>query len=172
MTSQDKRLAVGRDFITLTGLFYQAWSACELAIDMAIGQFLKIEPFQTHVLTSGMEFGRKARLLHELVKRSDHKQQGDIMRALNFLRNNALRNVFAHSYTLTTEETVTFLERPPGGQYKVRKHQFTLETYRVHVKETVQAGSDFEEALGFTRSALTEFAYAAVSAENKANTSP
>ncbi len=172
MTSQDRRLALGHDFIILTGLFYQAWSACEVAIDMAIGKFLKIEPFQTHVLTSGMEFGRKARLLHELVKRSDHKRQGDIIRALNFLRNSTLRNVFAHSYMFTTEKTVTFLERLPGGQYKVRKHRFTLETYHDHVKKVVQVASEFEQVLGFTRSALTEFAYAAVSAKNKANTSP
>lgn len=172
MTSQDMSTALRHDFIILTGLFYQAWSACEVAIDMAIGQFLKIEPFQTHVLTSGMEFGRKARLLHELVKRSDHKQQGEIMRALNFLRNSALRNVFAHSYIFATKDTVTFLERPPGGQYKVRKHQFTLETYHDHVKGVVQVASEFEQALGFTTSALTEFAYAAVSAENKADTSP
>lgn len=166
------RLALDRKFVALTGIFYQAWTSANLAVDMAIGRLLHTNDHQTHVLTSGMEFGRKARLLHELIKKSDHKRRRDAITAINFLRNESKRNVFAHSYILTTTDTVTFVEREAGGPYRARGHTFTLEEYENHVRKVVQAAADLEKAFAFTKDELTSFAYAAMSEENNDNTSP
>jgi hypothetical protein len=73
-------------------------------IDMAIGRFLNLTDYEAQILTSGMEFGPKARLSHELVKRSLHPKKATIIRSLNKLRNDAKRNILAHSYIVSDAE--------------------------------------------------------------------
>jgi hypothetical protein len=118
-------MAAERDFNLRLGLFYGAWTAADMTIDMAIGRFLYLTDYEAQLLTSGMEFGPKARLLYELVKRSLHPKRTDILHSLNKLRNDAKRNVLAHSYLIADRESVTFLERSRGADYTVKKHRFT-----------------------------------------------
>jgi hypothetical protein len=155
-------MVASREFNLLLGLFYGAWTSADMTIDLAIGRFLGLSDYEAQILTSGMEFGPKARLLYEVVKRSVHPKKAEILHGLNKLRNEAKRNILAHSYLIAGRESVTFLERSRGGDYIVKKHRFTYLQWQKDVTETLQAGEEFWKALGYTREELVTFAQAAL----------
>lgn len=161
MTDKPKNLALTAEFNTAFGYFHSGWAVAEGAIDYAIGQFLGLTPEQTHLVTAGADHGRKAMLLRDLVARSDHANRAELLRTLKVIQNESLRNVFAHSYIASDENTVTFIERTRGGPYRVKQHPFTREEFFDHVGKFVRASSDFETALGFTREELAAFLNAA-----------
>jgi hypothetical protein len=156
-------MAASRDFNIRLGLFYGAWTSADMTIDMAIGRFLGLSDYEAQILTSGMEFGPKARLLHELVKRSVHPKKAAIIHSLSKLRNDARRNVLAHSYLIADADSVTFLERSRGSDYTVKRHRFTYLEWQKHVTQMIEAGRQFWEALGYTQDELVAFAEAALS---------
>ena len=155
-----------RNFNLRLGLFYAAWASADMTIDMAIGRFLGLSDYEAQILTSGMEFGPKARLLAELVKRSLHPRKAEIIRNLNKLRNNAKRNVLSHSYIVADADSVTFLERSRGNDYTIKKHRFTHLEWQKHVTTTLDAGTAFWHALGYPQSELEAFATAAFNSAN------
>jgi hypothetical protein len=156
-------MAATREFNLRLGLFYGAWTSADMTIDMAIGRFLNLSDYEAQILTSGMEFGPKARLLHELVKRSLHPKKAGIIRSLKRLRNDAKRNVLAYSYMISDEQSVTFLERTRGDVYTVKKHRFTHLQWQKHVSEMIEAGKDLWEELGYRQDDIVKFAQAALS---------
>jgi hypothetical protein len=150
-----------RNFIFRLGQFHSAWLSADITLDMAIGRFLKLTDCEAQILTSGMEFGPKARLLHELVKRSLHPRKREITTALNKLRNNAKRNILSHAYLIGDTDSVTFLERQ-RGEYAVKRHRFTHLQWQKHVTESIQAGADLWGALGYEHNELEEFTKASL----------
>ena len=70
-------------------------------MDYAIGKLLHLRPHQTHLLTSGMDFGRKLRLLLHGYKRGRHKRKNVIIGCLNYFWSEK-RNIFAHSFMITS----------------------------------------------------------------------
>ena len=151
-------------FIHHLGLFYNAWTAVDLTVDLAIGIFLKIPNDQALILTSGMQFGPKIRLLYEVVSTGDHPNKGAILGPLNKLRNDAKRNVFAHAYIVSTPTKVTFVERRPGGPFKVLLHTYTLEEWVEHVVKFAQASDELWSALGQPAGEYGAFVQAALNA--------
>jgi hypothetical protein len=97
------KLGMTVEFTSQVGRFYGIWAATELAIDYAIGFFLKLPPEETHLLTAGMEFNRKARLVMALIKRSDHTNKSQLLAALKIIQNESLRNAFAIHLSTTTK---------------------------------------------------------------------
>ena len=167
MTHEPKWLAFDIKFTTIFGLFHVGWSVAESAIDYAIGQFLQLASEQTHLLTAGIDHGRKIMLLRDLIARSDHANRTELLRTLKIIQNESLRNVLAHSYIASDDKTITFIERRRGGPYSVKLYEFTLKEFRDHVRKFTQAAQDFEKALGFTREDLSGFLNAASSASHK-----
>ena len=157
-------LATQPQFTQLLGTFYAVWSSAELCVSWAIGNFLRITLEETHVLTAGMEFGRKAMLLRALVKRSDHKHKDLILGALNKVQNDSKRNAFAHSFISSTLTTVTFVERYGGGEYKATAHTFTLPEFEAHVKALIQHSAALSTALDFQPVESQKFGDAALRA--------
>jgi hypothetical protein len=151
-----------RQFNLMLGMFYSAWTSTDMTIDYAIGRFLEISRKQTHVLTSGMMYGTKIRLLKELVKDSDHENKAEITYALNSLQNESKRNVFAHSYIVGDPNSITFVERTSGGPYSVRTHKFTLIQWNSHVTHFVTISKRLWDALEISPEALEAFALAMV----------
>ncbi|HEU4550448.1 MAG TPA: hypothetical protein VFS01_12185 [Rhizomicrobium sp.] len=139
-----------KEFLYFFGMFHAAWASVDSAIDMLIGKHLKIEPVETHILTSGMMFGAKARLLRELVRRGTSPNKPKIIAALNNLQNKGKRNQFAHSYIGASATEVCFLERLSGGDFAVKEHTFTLETFKAHVKSFTDSGKDLWNYSGLT----------------------
>ena len=64
------------DFVWSLGAFFAQWATLELVTSYGICKFLKISFEDAHILTSGMEFGRKSMLLRNLAYRSDAPRKG------------------------------------------------------------------------------------------------
>lgn len=104
-------LAFRDDYTQLMGQFQSNWAATEIVTDYAIYKFLKVTPGQAHLITSGMMFGRKARLLADLIGKSDDPKKAQILGAFNKLRGMSKRDMFAHAYVRSDRASITFLDR-------------------------------------------------------------
>jgi hypothetical protein len=154
------------------GLFNGAWASFDLTTDYAIYKFLKVTPHQAHLITSGMMFGRKARLLADLIGRSDHPEKAKILGAFNKARGGNKRDVFAHGYIWSGPDTVKFIERSVSGEFKAVEHEFTLDELETHALNFILASQAFWDALGVTNDEAQAFANAALSLNRKPKTSP
>ena len=85
--------STSRAFYECFGGFYATWQSVEITMDWTIGQFLGVSYEDTHLITTGMQFGRKAMLLRALVNRSDRKNKGGIIECLSFFVEQSKRNV-------------------------------------------------------------------------------
>jgi hypothetical protein len=167
MSERKNSLLLKTEFLEALGMFHGAWSDMDLSVDYAIGQFLEIPPEQTHLLTSGMMFGRKATLLAGLIARSDHPNKDKLMEALNVARGEIRRDWLTHAYLNATPTTVTFVHRNASGEYKVNQLSFTMEEFLDHCLKLARAGHQFQSAIGLTESRQDAFVNAAKKAENK-----
>ncbi|UPJ55012.1 hypothetical protein [Bradyrhizobium sp. 192] len=168
----DKKLAVRDEFTSEFGRFFGIWQATELALDYAVGKYLELADEETHLLTAGMDFNRKARLLTALVKRNNDPQQSAILASLKIIQNESLRNVFAHSFVDHTDTEVTFIQRNRHGNYDPIEYTFTLPSFIAHVEKILRASIAFHDAVGLTEERYEEFASAALRVNTKPTTSP
>jgi hypothetical protein len=164
-------LAFREDYTQLMGTFQSMWGSTEIVTDYAVYKFLKVTPGQAHLITAGMLFGRKGRLLADLIARSDNPKKERILSTFNKLRGLSKRDMFAHAYVRSDPNTITFLDRL-GGEFRAQEHTFTLDQFRAYVKAFENAGIAFSQALGASREELDAFAKAALSFSRKSNTSP
>ena len=159
------------EFCGAVGTFYSNWAALELTIDLAIGKLLAVPHEVTHLLTAGLDFHRKARILRALIRRSNHPQKAKLLTALNKIQNESKRNVFAHSYLGGTDVEVTYLERSRNGELSATEHTFTAQEFVVHVARFVDAGRQFASLIGRSDKEIREF-LAAIKVFKRAGTSP
>jgi hypothetical protein len=158
-------------YLQLLGIFHSNWSAIDLYTDFAIYQFLHVTPQQAHLITSGMVFGRKARLLDDLIRHSDDPRKSKLLEPFKKIRA-AKRDIIAHSYVGSDALSVWYLERNTSGPFKAEIHRYSAEMLHSHVQAIANAVSDFYNALGVERVELDAFANAALSLNRKSNTSP
>ena len=159
------------EFIRGLGYFFALWCTIDLTTDYAIGQFLGVSDEDAHLVTSGMMFGRKARVLADLISKSDHPQKAKMLSAFNKIRGTSKREIFAHSYLWSDDNRVVFHERSIGGDFRVIKHEFTIQQFLHHVAELAVESEKFYSALGATREQVTAFADAALNLDRKASKS-
>lgn len=167
-----KTAALTDRYHKVMGLFNGCWSSVDLVTDYAIYKFLNVTPQQAHLITSGMMFGRKARLLADLIGRSDHPNKAAILGAFNKVRANNKRDVFAHGYIWSDYDSVTFTERSISGEFKAVQHRFTLKELQSHVLQFTLAAEEFWNILGVTHDEMNAFGLAAMSLNRKSRTSP
>jgi hypothetical protein len=160
------------DYTQLMGRAQSQWAALEIITDYAIGKFLKVTDGQAHLITSGLMFGRKGRLLADLVATSDDPKKAAILGAFNKLRCMSKRDMFAHSYLRSTKDTVTFLERSVSGKFRAEERTFTLDEFRAYVVDFESAIGAFRASLGATSAQFEAFAKAALSFSRNSKTSP
>jgi hypothetical protein len=139
------------------------WNVVDLTVDFAIHKFLKVAPLETHILTSGLMFGKKSRLLREIVKKSNHPQKNKILETFTSLTAVAKREALIHSYIDTDIDRVTFVEKMQGGDYKTKKHSFTLAQFRAHVEEFQKRALKFHDTLDYDEEEFRAFAETAKS---------
>jgi len=157
-----KTLGARHEFNVLLDLFLGAWATFEMTVDFAIGKFLNTSHEQTHLITAGMMFGRRARLLAELVTRSDHPRKTEILGAFNKLCGMSKWEIFVHSFLQPNrEEGVHFLARSANGQFKTKSPGFTKAELMDQLRAFAIAGSDFYIALGVTDADIQSFGAAA-----------
>src|SRR4051812_39541371 len=124
-----------KDLVQCLGVFQGTWAIWELITDYAVGHFLNVTDEQAHLITAGMMFGTKGRLLADLISRSDHPHKAKLLGPLNWIRGHALRDALAHSYQKLGEDGgITFVDRRAGGGFAVKEHEFTLKEFAMHVK--------------------------------------
>jgi hypothetical protein len=166
------RLALTTSFTSDVGRFYGMWSSLEACIDYTIGRLLKTSHTDTHILTAGMEFGRKANLLRALLARSDEPEKDRIRALLTKIQNESRRNIFTHSLMLSDSESVTFVHRKMDGTYTGKEVRFTGPEFKQHVDDITAFAMDLSQLLSINPADFQEFGRAASSAENKASKSP
>jgi hypothetical protein len=158
-------------YLQLIGIFHSNWSAIDLYTDFAIYQFLRVTPQQAHLITSGMVFGRKARLLDDLIRLSNDPRKPKILEAFKKIRA-AKRDIIAHSYVASDAVSVRYLERNTSGPFKAEIHSYSAEKLQCHVQDIADAAGEFYNALGVEGAELDAFVNAALSLNRKSRTSP
>lgn len=144
------------------GVFYSNWARLECLMDCSIGKLLNLSHKRTHVITTYIDFGKKAQWLRELIKDSDLPTKEQALAALNAIQNDSKRNVFAHSYVWVDGEVITFIEKNPHGGIQAKIHPFTMSALSDHVKNILEHGQALEQAMGITQPELDGFCEAAV----------
>lgn len=165
-------LARRDEFTTLFGMFHLLWLTLDLTTDYAICKFLKVTHEEGHLITSGMMFGRKARLLADLIGQSEHPNKSALLGSFNAIRGKSKRDIFAHGYLWSSPHEIRFIERSISGPFKAIEHKFTFEEFQLHCLELASNSDAFYYALGATREELNAFANAALSLNRKSKTSP
>jgi hypothetical protein len=148
------------------GAFYGTWQSMEITLDWALGQFLKLPDDETHLLTAGMDFGRKAVVFRNLVRKSDHPKKTEIEKHLNWIQNESKRNIFAHSFARSGDADVTFIVRSKYDAYDTKEYRFTREEFERHVAQFIETAKAFEASVGLSRDAIEKFAAAASSVKS------
>lgn len=142
----------------MLGLFHATWATADCLVDFAIGDLLALSHEKTHLVTSGMMFGRKARLLSDLIRQSDHPKKADLKAALRVIRGTARRDVIAHSYMRADDDgRLVFLERSISGDFAARSHAFTRKELAGHVQNLCNATMQMAHALGVSDDELNAF---------------
>jgi len=151
------------EFTQVLGKFHSNWSIIDVHVDYAIYKFLGVTAFQAHLITSGMVFGRKIRLLVDIIKHSDDRRKSDLLRVLGQITG-ANRELVTHSYIRSEPDSVTFLTRISSGTFTAKERTFTRDEFIALSQELYEAGIEFRRLLGATREELDAFAKAALRA--------
>jgi hypothetical protein len=167
-------ISLSDDFYRTIGKFHVLWATADLSIDFAIGKFLGLPAEDTHLLTAGMFYGRKLRLLSDLVKRNGalgEKRRTKFLQSIKHLLG-AKRDVVTHSYIWSSDIEVKFYLRKAGDKFTVQESRFTRTEFNEHAKKFEDAALIFHKALGASPKELNDFANAALSLDRKSNKSP
>ena len=79
------------------------WNVLVLETDLAICRFLGVTSEQAHLITSGMMYGVKARLLRDLVYRSTDSNRKAILETLNLITSTRREGIVQlHMFEATT----------------------------------------------------------------------
>jgi len=117
-------------------------------------------------------FGRKARLLADLIGRSNHPNKAKLLGAFNAARGSTKRDVIAHGYLWSNKNTVKFIERSISGEYRAIEHPYSVNGFTLHVKEFYDKSNAFYVALEVGWQEIQDFANAALSLNRKSAKSP
>lgn len=149
-------------FLWQLGTFHAVCSEFDLAMDYAVLKMLRVTPEAAHLITSGMVFGRKARLLADLIGRSDHPRKAQLLGALNYVRGHNKRDIITHGHCSFDQGRISFLERSTSGDFRAKEHSFTMLEFLDHIKKFVDHCLLFVKELGVTHAEMREFSRAAL----------
>jgi len=145
------------------GMFHNNWAAIDLYTDFAIFKCLDITPQQAHMILSGMMWGKKAKLLADLLKTSANPWAMKILQALGAMQA-AKREIITHAYSASDVMHIYFLEKTPyAKEAKAKKHTYTLEEFCVHVSTVAKDAERFRNSLGASQDEINQFVDAAIS---------
>jgi hypothetical protein len=133
-------------FHEILGKFHGLWLMFDVHVDYSIGKFLRLTPDETHLLVSGTTFGQKLRLLHELIKRSDHQKKQSLLANIKILQSSNRDNI-THAYIKSNRTNVTFMYRA-RGQYKSGELAFHIDEFSEHVAKMADATIQYQNEFG------------------------
>jgi hypothetical protein len=141
------------------GQFYVVWTRTELTIDCAMWKLRGTDttPENAHKDSARMKFGAKCAQLQTLLGNSKLPNGGKAKELLNRIQHESLRNVFAHSFLVSDEHSVTFIHRElETGEGT--PHTLLRQEFFDHVQNFVDLSVDFQQALGLSNDQVAEFA--------------
>jgi hypothetical protein len=147
------------NFHHVLGQFHCMWMMFDVTLDFAIKKLLGISDRQAHIMCTGMEFGKKLRLLSELLKNGDADSGRELLSAGKILQSSK-RDALTHGYIASNSTHVTFVYRNRGS-FTVDKYEFTIEEFQEHVAKMVKATIQFQKTLAASEDELTKFANSA-----------
>ncbi len=150
-----------QEFHKLLGQFHGMWLQLDPLLDYSIGYFLSVPPEDTHIITAGLEFGRKLRILIDLINRYPDPKKTELIKQLKILQG-AKRDQITHSYVASDREHVVFISRSRGGDYSATELRFSIQEFREHVVKVVRAAQAYENALNARPDDVLAFANAAL----------
>jgi hypothetical protein len=143
-------------FIETLGHFHCIWLMFDVTLDFAIGYFLAIDFEETHILVSGLEFGRKLRLLVELLKRSKHDKKDILIESIKTIQASK-RDIITHSYIASNTTNISFVYKS-RGEFKSGRLEFHIDDFTNHVAKIIQATQRFQNSLGVSDETIGHFA--------------
>jgi hypothetical protein len=149
------------EFHKLLGQFHGMWLQLDPVLDYSIGYFLSIPPEDTHIITAGMEFGKKLRILIDLIQRYPDPKKAELIKHLRILKGSK-REFITHAYVASNKTHVRFISRSRGGEYKATELTFSIQEFRDHVIKIVRAAIAYENAFTARPEDVIEFANAAL----------
>jgi hypothetical protein len=152
------RLASDPDFLRHYGMFHAVFSSLDAMVDLGIGKLLRLTPAETHLLTVGLDFGRRVQILIDIAEHNDHQNKTAMISALKKIQAESRRNAFAHSFISSSATTVTFNYRHREKSLDPKQYTYT--------------GPEFQEALGVDIEEFDAFLAAAFKADSSVTTSP
>jgi hypothetical protein len=172
----DKPFANTPEFYSALGWFYAVWSATELAIDCATWKALGTETAeQAHERSAGTMFSEKCEQLRTLLESAKIPHGEKVKELLTQIEHHSMRNIFAHSFLASDEDSVTFVHRKKRrgkhGKYEVTTYQIFRKDFFDHVQNFVQLALDFQQAVGLSHKEVAEFAAMALPLTTQEKTS-
>jgi hypothetical protein len=151
------------------GVFHGVWGTVDVTIDFAIGKFMSLPHEDALMITWGMMFGTKAKLLSNLIKKSHHPKKHVLTTAFNAIKGLAKRDIVAHGYQIENPTHVGFLEKARGGgeRFSAKLHVFTREEFARHVDKLIGDANAFYDALDAPPEEFDAFVEAAKSFSSK-----
>jgi hypothetical protein len=134
------------EFYAALGCFYAAWSRTDLAIDCAVWKATGTETEeQTHKRVAGMKFSDKCKHFRSLVDTGKFQYGDKVKDLLVQIEKHSMRNVFAHSFLASDEQSVMFIHRQSRrGKYEALGYKFARDQFFDHVQNFVQLSFDLE----------------------------
>lgn len=119
-------------------------------------------------------FGRKARLLADLIRKSDHPKRAALLGAFNKIRGEGKRDIIAHAYIGGGDKPgeVSLIERQASGAFNAKRHKYKVVELMQHATSLALAVGEIHGCLGLSQKEIDAFAEAAFKASRKEDTSP
>src|SRR5262249_48633528 len=111
--------------------------------------------------TAHMTMAKKFQLLLELTEDSSHENKNEIKRLISSLGKSS-RNIFAHSYYVSSSDRVLFINRSSKKDIKPQFHDFTLSSFTLYVQRTLEETQSLYEALKIESSEYASFGVASL----------
>ncbi len=148
-----------RKLFALIGLYFVHWSSFELAMDLGIAKLCKLSHPDAVRKTTGWQISEKVNLLIEKLEQSSFPNKDEILRVLETLPSDSIRNVIAHSYMRFGDNNVIFVHRNRKGH--IRRVELTYMELLQHLAAVSSLASALELHLNNTENELESYFSAA-----------
>lgn len=160
-----------RQVIFALGHYHIAWSVAEALIEVAIAKLLRLGPTEGSIVTAGLMFVGRAKILEALLAR----KEGGNKKALRHLRsimNRPDRVDLTHSVVMFHDEGLYFRRRKVDGELRSADIPYDWRGLMEKTAALSQTTMKLQQALDISDKAIHEFFQAAHSAAAKVEKSP
>ena len=153
------------------GFYHIAWSTTEAIIECAIAKQLNLGPIEGSIVTSGIMFVGRAKMLEALLLREE-KANATALKFLRRIMNSPDRVDLTHSIVGLNDTGLYFRRRKLDGGFKSTDIPYDLVSLITKAKDLSLNAGELQKALGITDDDFNTYFQAAHSAVAKDGKSP